>query len=148
MFWHLAAFCRVMQSEALIRKNICYQKQFRGFSVKTTHCSVALYKLGRVRDSKRHSGKGNTFSIHAILQRTLIYEHIQTYIAITTFQARSKYQCIQIYSTNNPPNSNHHRFPWICLTLCNHTELTVHTNSECKLQKLAGSNPQGLQRAT
>lgn len=62
MFWHLAAFCRVMQSEALIRKNICYQKQLGGFSVKTTHCSVALYKQGRVRDSKMCLGKGNSLA--------------------------------------------------------------------------------------
>lgn len=146
MFWHLAACCRVMHSDALIRKNICYHEQLRGFSVKTTHCSVALYKQGRVKDSKRCSGKENTFSIHANLHRTLIYKHIETYITITTFQARSisafRFIALAIHS-----NSDHHRFPWIHLTSCNHAVFIIHTNSKCQLQKFAdaGNNPQGLQ---
>lgn len=42
----------------LKRKNKYHQKQLWGFSIKSTHCYVALYKQGRIRVSKSCSGQG------------------------------------------------------------------------------------------
>lgn len=52
----LAKHCIMVHT--LKRKNKYHQKQLWGFSIKSTHCYVALYKQGRKRVSKSCSGQG------------------------------------------------------------------------------------------